>query len=387
MDELYNEGEKEGIINDNMYIGPYEVDNEFILFINNKEIVNTVKDIDNETGKISFTNESIILDINVDGFIKLKTNDYEIIEIYKVKSIPIEKLPEVSDILLTKDIYPNLKIEVTEIDKQKYHYSKIEKKESLISSIIASLDIYDNYLLIKKISLMADEFVDMIEGIPQGDINNLYNSHFDIIHNFIKTEELPKWLYPISNNKLKIYVEDSEPLDEGTTYFSKHFEKDILDFKTNEENADNYLDTMKLYYDVNRYPLQNIDINDGYQLMNYTGSYFRSCIVNECNYYSNTYSIDNRKNNENLLFPYLVDNSYERTIIGDTSSINLNGILLFSENEPIELPFNLFTNTISLKEKSMMIENFYSNYSIKEKFADIINNNLYSEVITGDSYD
>jgi len=204
MDELYNEGGDEGIINDNMYIGPYEVDNEFILFINNKEIVNTIKDIDNETGKISFTNESIILDINVDGFIKLKTNDYEIIEIYKVKSIPIEKLPEVSDILLTKDIYPNLKIEVTEIDKQKYHYSKIEKKESLISSIIASLDIYDNYLLIKKISLMADEFVDMIEGIPQGDINNLYNSHFDIIHNFIKTEELPKWLYPISNNKLKI---------------------------------------------------------------------------------------------------------------------------------------------------------------------------------------
>ena len=164
MEELYNEGSDEGIdklikdnnyqlvlnpkIDVNMYIGPYEENNEFILFINNKEIVTSVKDINNEIGNIFFTDEDIILDINVDGFIKLKTNDYEIIEIYRVKPIPIEKLPEVSDILLTKDVYPNLKIEVTEIDKQKYHYSKVEKKESLISSIIASLDIYDNYLLI-----------------------------------------------------------------------------------------------------------------------------------------------------------------------------------------------------------------------------------------------
>jgi hypothetical protein len=390
MEELYNEGSDEGIeklIKDNMYIGPYEEDNEFILFINNKEIVTTIKDINNEIGNIFFTDEDIILDINVDGFIKLKTNDYEIIEIYKVKSIPIEKLPEVSDILLTKDVYPKLKIEVTEIDKQKYHYSKVEKKESLISSIIASLDIYDNYLLIKKISLMADDFVNMIEDIPQDDIKNLYNSHFNKIHNFIKNEELPHWLHPISNNKLKIYVDETEPLDEGNTYFSKYFEKEMLDFKTNEDNSNNYLDTMKLYYDINNYPLQNIDINDGYHLINYTGSYFRSCIVNECNYYSDTYSIDYRKNNENLLFPYLIDNNYERTIIGDTSGINLNGFLLFSENEPIKLPFELFTDTISLKEKSMMIENFYSNYTIKDKFTDIINNNLYSEVITGDSYD
>ena len=190
MEELYNEESDEGIeklIKDNMYIGPYEEDNEFILFINNKEIVTSVKDINNEIGNIFFTDEDIILDINVDGFIKLKTNDYEIIEIYRVKPIPIEKLPEVSDIL-TKDVYPNLKIEVTEIDKQKYHYSKVEKKESLISSIIASLDIYDNYLLIKKISLMADDFVNMIEDMPQDDIKYLYNSHFNKIHNFIKTE-------------------------------------------------------------------------------------------------------------------------------------------------------------------------------------------------------
>ena len=73
MEELYNEGSDEGIeklIKDNMYIGPYEEDNEFIFFINNKEIVTSVKDINNEIGNIFFTDEGIILDINVDGFIK-----------------------------------------------------------------------------------------------------------------------------------------------------------------------------------------------------------------------------------------------------------------------------------------------------------------------------
>ena len=396
-DEIYNddivdEGQSEiksniANIENGLYMGSYQIGSEFIIYFNNdKEIVTKIKDINNDINSIFFE-EDIILSINDDGYIKIKTEDYEIIEIYKIKPIDVDDLPKITDILLTKDIYPELKIEVKEIDKDKYYYSMVEKKESLISSIISSLNIYDNNLLIKKITLMVDELVDMIELLPQNDIADIIKTHFNDIHKFNENQVFLNWLHPVSNNKLKVYISNDEPLDEGDTYFNKYFEEELYNMIYDVNNSKDYFNKMNVYYNINQYPLQHIDISDGYNLTNYTGGYFRSCVVNECNYYGSSYSIDLRKNNNNLIFPNLIDNNYEKTIVGDTSNLNINGFLLFSENDPITLPFTLKTDSISLKQKSLLINNFYSNNYIRDKFLDIIKNNNFKEVITNDIYD
>ena len=86
-----------------------------------------------------------------------------------------------------KDDSKGYMFDVDELVKKKY--SEYAKKDDLLSSLIRSMDIYDNQLLIEKVEIMIHNFTKLL---------------FDVENPKIITQ-LPYWLIPIIEDNLKLY--------------------------------------------------------------------------------------------------------------------------------------------------------------------------------------
>ena len=144
-----------------------------------------------------------------EGFIQLIYKDYNIVDVIKIAETDINIL-EKDEIFKEPDIELDLIIK----DKKEKIYNETEIKEDFISSIIGLHGVYDNEYLIKNITEMVYEFIDLINI-------NKYRSEIDDtdILNFIKILlkedklDIPSFIVPIVGMKKKIFDEGYENTD------------------------------------------------------------------------------------------------------------------------------------------------------------------------------
>lgn len=320
----------------------------------------------------------IILELDENNQIILKTDNYEIIDIIKVVELDDNDLLETHNILLTKYIYPELLIDTVYKDINKYKSTDTEKKQDLISTLIESFNSFDNILEIKKIYNISESFIDIINNINADvDTDKQYKYLYDI-NNYNKYEKLPKWLIPISNDLKRLYL----PLNEITTpiiqddYIQKNLEEEMIEKnRLMDKNIDqnNYKNIIKiLYYNQFQSIQNNTDIllNDGYLLNNYNNNYLRACFgtisgynTSICTGINGKYIFDERKNYNDLYYPTVIDNKVKFNLLGKSNNINVSGLFIYPENINT-ITFNIYDDTLSLNEKCLLIKN---NYSINTK--------------------
>jgi len=178
-----------------------------LIYVLDDMIVNLgiVIELDLDTKMLKLKNKDQIVSFSIDsnGYIILKTDDYNIIDIENVESFQFDSLDDNIEISLTKDIYPNIEIIVEE--KKIYEYNYTEKRESLIGSLVKSMNVYDDYFKLKNIAIISQNFMDMIETSKDIDFNHFYEIHtFDIF------EKLPNWLIPICKNYKRLYLDEAD---------------------------------------------------------------------------------------------------------------------------------------------------------------------------------
>jgi len=145
------------------------------------------------------------LELNDDFYILKEQKIHKIIDIEKIIEFDLDEIDDVINIQLTKDIYPDIILDIEEKEKKDYMYTEIEKKEDFISEVINSMNISDNELSLKKLLNMTDDIIEMI------------NTKYDKVQ-LINFDRLPNWFIPISNNIKRLYItdkdKDGEPISE-----------------------------------------------------------------------------------------------------------------------------------------------------------------------------
>ena len=164
--EEINEDEKEIKLYKNPL--PSEGDLFLIVIDEDGEIIDKlihVISIQKEEGKVVFTDEEknqFILFINEDSYIILDSDEYNyrVIDFEKIQEIDIEELNE-NDIFITKDIYPEIELDVDELKEKSYTLQ--ERKESLITELISLFKAHNNKSVIRNICEISEEYVSMIK--------------------------------------------------------------------------------------------------------------------------------------------------------------------------------------------------------------------------------
>jgi len=393
-DNYDNEGNStiiDNIYNINIFIG----DKLIVFFLDGKNYIGTVEDFTGNNMIILSVdgNKNELLKLNDDKQILLNTDDYNIIDISKVIELDDKDVIKVTEILLTKAIYPEVVID-TEYQKDKeYIISEVEKREDLITTLINALNIYDNTLLIPSAYLIADVFKELISD----EYNYTDNKFFYDISKYNNNEKLPNWIIPVCNDLKRLYLNEediTEPLVQDD-YIQKIFEKESLEqqrLMNDGIQSKNYKQMIGvIYYNQFQAIQKNPDIlvNDGYIMRNYTDKYIRSCMgplsglnTSLCSGIEGKYILDERKNYNNLLFPHIVDNKIEFDLIGSSRDINTSGLLIYPENYHINTSFNMNTRCISLGEKCLFLEKKYSVITNKQILNDLIKSSLLKNINT-----
>ena len=212
---------------------------------------NILKMKDEEEKEYSFIYEN--------GVILMTTENYEIIDMIKVK--PHDPIKEE----LESD-YQEIEFE-TEVLLDKI-YSELSKRDDLLSSLIHSMNIYDNNSKIKRVQETIDILFEMI-------------NYKDIIKN-----DIPSYMIPIIDDNLKLY--DNKMLDIELT--------DEINNLTNITSYREYINNNIKYS-------KPIETTNGYGLITdeYSNTYLRNCLRDDnCFGPNGSYTYDERKNNHSI---------------------------------------------------------------------------------------
>tara|TARA_Y100000590_G_scaffold449198_2_gene586952 strand:+ start:560 stop:5218 length:4659 start_codon:yes stop_codon:yes gene_type:complete len=348
--------------------------NDYISVVEDFIVINDKKYISIKTEYENIYN----LETDPDDFILKEQSKHKIIDIEKIIEFDLDELDDVVNINLTKDIYPEILLDIKERPKKDYIYTKTDKKESLISELISSMDIYDNEMLIKKISIMANTIFDMIN-------KDLTLNEYEKILN---TNKFPDWLIPISNNLKRYYPDNSDnnlDINYENIIIKKELKSEIksqfihLITKDKDKQDDAELEFTyqqiinNLYANIYN-PIQEYEFTDGYLLNNYNGEYYLDCFDNNCIGQNGFYNVDNRKTRNELIYNTNINDKYEKIILIQKENINLSGFFIIPNkynyfNYNIHLDNDLFT----LGEK-IILNNF--------KYTIDSNNNIINKLIT-----
>ena len=172
----------------------YDIGDNIIILLGSKDKVllctiseiiqseNILKMKDEENKEYSFIYEN--------GILLMSTDDYEIIDMIKVKPHDPTKEELESDY---QEISFDSEILIDKI------YSELSKKDDLLSSLIHSMNIYDNNSKIKRVQETIDVLFEMID------------------YKDTKKNTIPAYMIPIIDDSLKLYDEkmlDIELTDE-----------------------------------------------------------------------------------------------------------------------------------------------------------------------------
>lgn len=349
-----------------------DIDNTVIYALDDMIVkLGVVLDLDTETNMIKIQSENDIVDFSIDdnGYIRLKTDDYNIIDIEIVESFQFDSLDDNIEISLTKDIYPNIEILVEE--KSIYEYNSTEKRESLISSLVKNMNVYDDPIKLKRVAIISQNFMDMIENYKNINFNHFYDIYyFDIF------EKLPDWLIPLCKNHKRLYLDSDDIIQPLVQENIVQVVQSIEDqtFYESLDSSDTYQNIIDIYNDTRYKSIQNLNnssIENGYTLKQYPYDTFRDCLDNSCVGIRDNYSIDTRRNYKNISVKY-DDENYSTTI--GYQKCNLSGLIHLSDKNSFKLPFKYDSDILSLFEKCNIIENYYSIYNEKT-LSDILSEN------------
>ena len=170
--------------------------------------------------------------------------------------------------------------------------------------MVNSLNIYDNDYQINLVSSLADVFLELLEL----DYKVINNYTMDV-NNYIKTNKLPEWIIPISNNYTRLYVDksqmDSDELYEiNDGYIKTTFKEEYSNIhKTiNGEDINNYYKYVDVLNNIKYSPTQVIDKSVGY-ISNNEKKYLLNCIYDsECTSINGKYTIDFRNSKKKMFF-------------------------------------------------------------------------------------
>ena len=311
-----------------------------------------------------------------EGLIQLTHTEYTIID--------MDMIVETEFSVLDGDnIFKEEKIDLLVDVKSKKEkiYTISEIKEDFISNIINLYDIYDNELLIKKVTEMSYSFIDLIEENKiNHDIDNTDSLQF--IKDFIKNNELnfPSFIVPIVGMKKKLFNSEF-PETEGIILNTIE-EELIRKYNVLNDTDDFSSKEYKIY--MNNLLSDEFEsyLNDpnkkGCSDISYSGPVLRDCLneSNPCNGLNGDYFVDLLKIRNDLNMIY---NSDKNTIV-DERYINIIGFLLI----PLQhinsiLNMNLYNGLYHLNE-------IIKNNSKKTTLKDIITNNeMESNIITNES--
>jgi len=316
-----------------------ELGETYIVLFNDKKVfLGNVNDVENVDGKyftLKNIGKSLLFQTEMNGSIKMKTDDYEILDIKKLKKYDM-KLLELPDSLEDK-INKTNDIAYTLVDEKDRVYSKQELKESLISTLYSY---YNKDSEIKPINEII-EYVDTLIDLSGEDL--------------VDKRKYNKWYVPIITNETKIFSEENEILDE-ILYL---IDNDMLITDMNSKGDKNYNGIIKnllhlwdnIIYDEN---------NDGLLIDDYDGKIYRNCLnMNNCSGINGLYSFDEIKNNKFLKIP----TSFDR-FTGDSNFIeikkpmkmNVMGILTIPHRYYPFISDNLYESKLTLFEKCILQE-------------------------------
>ena len=241
----------------------YDIGDNIIILLGSKDKVllctiseiiqseNILKMKDEENKEYSFIYEN--------GILLMSTDDYEIIDMIKVKPHDPTKEELESDY---QEISFDSEILIDKI------YSELSKKDDLLSSLIHSMNIYDNNSKIKRVQETIDVLFEMID------------------YKDTKKNTIPAYMIPIIDDSLKLYDEK------------------MLDIElTDELNNLSNITTYKEYINNNIKYSKPIDNTNGYGLITdeYSNTYLRNCLQDDnCFGPKGAYIYDERKNNKSI---------------------------------------------------------------------------------------
>ena len=139
------------------------------------------------------------------------------------------------------------------------------------------MDVQNSKYMINLISDISQEFMTMIKDMKEKSLE-----HFPDITNFLKNEKLPYWLIPVSSDIKRIYLNNIEEPIREDDYIKVDFIKELKEIYnfTHESNI-TYKNLINIYYNTKYSSLQNLLIENGFKINNYTGDYFRNCIIED----------------------------------------------------------------------------------------------------------
>ena len=317
----------------------------------------------------------MVLDSN--GVFQLEDGT-NIVEMLNIDEVNPEEVLKEDDIFKEDEI----KLKVTEVEKQYKKYNETEIKEDFISEIINLYNKYDDELLIKKITEMAYSFFDLIK-------NNKSISDIDRtdVLSFIKSMKnnndfkLPYFILPIVALKKKLYQDGDEVLMENENTTISDMVTELVE-KYNSMNADGngYVKTLEALFKYNSYS-NNLDKYG--LIVNYEGDVIRECLEDNCSGFKINrqvdYKVDLLKSRKEL---YRIDRG-EKEIYINSEQFNITGLLFIPLHlSNYRLKIDLHNNLFNLYENTKLCERTYSLLPFRNAF---LQNNFNSKTINNDS--
>ena len=346
----------------------------YILLLETKEkpILCNVETINgsNETIELTSKNGRYFVSYDKNYNILLNTDEYNIIEIIKVKEFQLDDdsyQKEREDIDFETDIK----------EESEKTYSESILVDDLLSELIRLYECYDNLHKINDIQEIVSIFM------------NLLNEQ-----EIEKKEKIYEWLIPVIDNDIKIY------LDDGIETIKRSIS--IL----NGENGGNYINNNKEY--IQLLELFQYKEGNGYVTDEYSGNIIRECSINQnCSGINGSYSYDERRIRKPFYITKIIESnkgSYnERVQLLPSQSINITGYLeelynkSYYNNNLLFKEFSIYEKCLfEIKWKELQLDinkkrkmNIISHYSLIDSMKPSINENPisynFTEKITNDT--
>ena len=212
------------------------------------------------------TDKTILFRFELNEIIK-ETEDYKVLDIIRVQLFEPEKEEDPE--------YKEIEFETEELIEKKY--SDIAKKDDLLSSIIRSMNLYGNEMMINQVQEMIDELLELISKLSNEEkkLNHL------------------SWLIPIVDDNLKLY-------DEGDELLKQELTDQYLAMKDKINNYRDYIHNSLQYS-------KPIETTTGHGCITdeYSEIFLRNCIQEDnCSGLYGPYTYDERRNSK----PSMMDN-------------------------------------------------------------------------------
>ena len=277
---------------------------------------------DDEIAELQTESKEIIqITYTSENEIVLVTDTYQIFELFVVDPFKYDDLDKPS-LMLTKDLFPEINLLVTELDSNKV-YSQYEKKHSIINELISLFKAHGDEPMIHTIYEIVDSFQSMID--QQKDTYSDNTDIFPFIKEMIykQTFQLPSWFIPISDVKKRLFkVDEEDPTEQPDTFHMK-----LEDYLQSYE-------TSVLSSDIPHYKqmIQNIQFDKPYQAplqpnsISYTGVHIRDCNERSpCNGLNGIFYPDVITTKQELKIPIFQKQETTLEVISQKETINVSG--------------------------------------------------------------